>query len=92
MKKSRQCRDFTPAEELALSNNDGRPLMVGVEGGVSTDPGGSRSHYIVIQGMSQEAINCWDAIKAQLYNISMFVGVSNMYIIVLQMMGIMWCC
>ncbi|KAI9516314.1 hypothetical protein NQZ68_017517 [Dissostichus eleginoides] len=25
--------DFTPAEELALSNNAGRPLMVGVEGG-----------------------------------------------------------
>ncbi|KAI9541414.1 hypothetical protein NQZ68_031071 [Dissostichus eleginoides] len=24
--------DFIPAEELALSNNEGRPLMVGVEG------------------------------------------------------------
>ncbi|KAI9525477.1 hypothetical protein NQZ68_006025 [Dissostichus eleginoides] len=55
------------AEELALSNNEGRPLMVGVEGGVSTDPGGRRSHHIFIQ-------------------------VSNMYFIVLQMMGITWCC
>ncbi|KAI9527296.1 hypothetical protein NQZ68_032167 [Dissostichus eleginoides] len=42
--------DFTPAEELALSNNEGRPLMVGVEGGVSTDPGGSRSHRIQDDG------------------------------------------
>ncbi|KAI9523786.1 hypothetical protein NQZ68_024308 [Dissostichus eleginoides] len=41
--------DFTPAEEPALSNNEGRPLMVGVEGGFSTDPGGSSSHHLFIQ-------------------------------------------
>ncbi|KAF3859015.1 hypothetical protein F7725_021414 [Dissostichus mawsoni] len=42
--------EFTPAEELALSNKKGRPLMVGVEGGFSTDPGGSSSHHPYIQG------------------------------------------
>ncbi|KAJ4919291.1 hypothetical protein JOQ06_021584 [Pogonophryne albipinna] len=42
--------EFTPAEELALSNNEGRPLMVGVEGRFSTDPGGSSSHHLYIQG------------------------------------------
>ena len=47
--------EFTPAEELALSNNEGRPLMVGVEGGFSTDPGCSSSHYLYIQGKIQGA-------------------------------------
>ena len=29
---------FTTSEELALANNEGRPMMVGVEEGVSSDP------------------------------------------------------
>jgi len=67
---------FTPAEELALSKNVGRPLMAGVEGGVSTDPGGSSSHHLFIQGKSQGALNSWDAIQHNY--ISIFVGVSDM--------------
>ena len=54
--------EFTPAEELALSSNVGRPLMVGVEGGVCTDPGASSSHHRFM-GKSQGSINSWDAIK-----------------------------
>ena len=29
---------FTTSEELALVNNEGRPMMVGVEGGMYSDP------------------------------------------------------
>ena len=47
-------QDFTPAEELALSSNEGRPMMEGVEGGISSDPGGSRSDsQAYVQGMFQ---------------------------------------
>ncbi|KAJ4940389.1 hypothetical protein JOQ06_026692 [Pogonophryne albipinna] len=48
--------EFTPAEELALSNNEGRLLMVGVEGVVSTDPGGSRSHHLFIQDNGENVV------------------------------------
>ncbi|KAJ4925639.1 hypothetical protein JOQ06_018364 [Pogonophryne albipinna] len=51
--------ECTPAEELALSNNEGRPLMVGVEGGFSTDPGGSISHHLFIQD-DGENVQCLD--------------------------------
>ncbi|XP_067114827.1 uncharacterized protein [Osmerus mordax] len=46
-------QDFTPAEELALSSNQGRPIMEGVEGCISSDPGGSRSDtqaYVQVKG------------------------------------------
>lgn len=33
-------QDDTPAEELALSDNEGRPLIEGEEGGVSSNPAG----------------------------------------------------
>ena len=36
-------QDFTPAEELALSSYQGHPMMEGVEGGISSDPGGCSS-------------------------------------------------
>ena len=29
---------FTVSEELALANNEGRPMMAGVAGGLSSDP------------------------------------------------------
>lgn len=32
--------DYTSAEELAIANNEGRPLMEGMEGGISSGPGG----------------------------------------------------
>ncbi|KAI9523789.1 hypothetical protein NQZ68_024311 [Dissostichus eleginoides] len=48
--------EFTPAEELALSNKKGRPLMVGVEGGFSTDPGGSSSHHLYIQDDGENVV------------------------------------
>ncbi|CAJ1066799.1 putative nuclease HARBI1 [Xyrichtys novacula] len=35
--------DFTPAEELALSLNRGRPATEGIEGGVTSDPSGGSS-------------------------------------------------
>ncbi|KAF3840337.1 hypothetical protein F7725_019054 [Dissostichus mawsoni] len=41
---------------MALSNNEGRPLMVGVEGGFSTDPGGSRSHHLFIQDDGENVV------------------------------------
>ena len=47
-------KGFTPAEELALSSNQGWPLMEGVEGGISSDPGGSSSQtQAYVQGMCQ---------------------------------------
>ena len=47
-------KDFTPAEELALSSNQGRPMMEGVQGGMSSDPGGSSSAtQPYVQGMLQ---------------------------------------
>ena len=45
-------KDFTPAEELALSSNQGRPIMDGVQGGICSDPGGSSSAtQPYVQGM-----------------------------------------
>ena len=47
---------FSPAEELALSNNQGRPLMEGVDGGgVTSDPSGGSSSQSTsfVQGMYQ---------------------------------------
>ena len=44
---------YTAAEELALANNEGRPLMEGVEGGVTSDPGGGSSSTSFVQGMFQ---------------------------------------
>ena len=39
---------FTTSEELALANNEGRPMMVGVEGGMSSDPTASTSKAFVM--------------------------------------------
>ena len=38
---------FTISEELALANNKGRPMMVGVDGGMSSDPTASTSNPFV---------------------------------------------
>ena len=55
MKKTgKRPKDFTPAEELALSSNQGRPIMDGVQGGICSDPGGSSSAtQPYVQGMFQ---------------------------------------
>ncbi|KAL7373984.1 hypothetical protein ABVT39_018864 [Epinephelus coioides] len=44
-------QEYTPAEELALAKNEGRPIMDGVEGGVASVPGStSVSKYVQIDG------------------------------------------
>ena len=41
--------EFTVPEELALSNNEGHPIMEGIEGGLKSDPsaGGSQDNLFV---------------------------------------------
>ncbi|CAL8302574.1 unnamed protein product [Arctogadus glacialis] len=42
---------FTIWEELALANNKGRPMMAGVDGGMSSDPTASTSNaFVMIEG------------------------------------------
>lgn len=43
---------YTASEELALANNEGRPIMEGIEGGIKSDPCASSSqHHLYVQGM-----------------------------------------
>ena len=43
---------YTASEELALANNEGRPIMEGIEGGIHSDPCASSSrHNLYVQGM-----------------------------------------
>ena len=51
---------FTTSEELALANNEGRPMMVEVEGGVSSDPTASTSKAFVmsIHVLEMDIDNC----------------------------------
>ncbi|XP_073711474.1 uncharacterized protein [Misgurnus anguillicaudatus] len=43
--------EYTVAEELALSNNKGRPIMDGIAGAVQSDPGaGSSKQVTLVQG------------------------------------------
>ena len=51
---------FTTSEELALANNEGRPMMVGVEGGMSSDPTASTSKAFVmsIHVLAKDINNC----------------------------------
>ncbi|KAL7385936.1 hypothetical protein ABVT39_002109 [Epinephelus coioides] len=42
---------YTASEELALANNEGRPIMEGIEGGIKSDPCASSSqHHLYVQG------------------------------------------
>lgn len=41
---------FTQAEELAIANNSGRPIMEGVEGGMQSDPGAVDMCSLYVQG------------------------------------------
>ena len=42
--------DFTPAEELALDLNQGRPVMEGIQGGTATDSVPPTETALFIQG------------------------------------------
>lgn len=46
---------FTPAEELALCSHQGRPILEGVEGGVSSSPCGSGSSQLQAKLLQVEA-------------------------------------
>ncbi|XDV26600.1 hypothetical protein PO909_030256 [Leuciscus waleckii] len=44
-------QDYTVAEELALSNNKGRPIMDGIASAVQSDPGaGSSKQVTLVEG------------------------------------------
>ena len=47
--------EYTVAEELALSNNKGRPIMDGVSGAVQSDPGACSSKQVTL-GMCVQCI------------------------------------
>lgn len=41
---------LTPVEELAFANISGKPIMEEVEGGIKSDPGGTRMSSLYVQG------------------------------------------
>ncbi|XP_072566395.1 uncharacterized protein [Paramormyrops kingsleyae] len=49
---------FSRAEELAVANNVGRPIMEGVEGGVRSDPGASDmcTLYVQVEGGNMQVL------------------------------------
>jgi hypothetical protein len=48
-------QDYTVAEELALSNNKGRPIMDGIACAVQSDPGAGSSKQVTL-GMCVQCI------------------------------------
>lgn len=57
-------QDFTPAEELALDLNKGKPVIEGIQGGTATDSGPARDTGLFIQCTLLPYYCAWKILKS----------------------------